>query len=505
MPLAIEIAAAQTPYRTLHEIAKELERGFVHRDPTQLEPRHETMTTTIRWSHDLLDDDAAEALVQLGVFVAPFEQNDAEAVIGRVDASRVLDTLVRHSLLKRSEHADRSTYHLPVPVQQYCAAELVRTGAETEILIAVAEWLLRYTDREFGDVWWRFSVIDEINPRFPHALTAIAALQSVGRADDAIRLASRLGGAARMFGRSDEVIALLTDPWPECADAESVADALVTVAQCADAVHGRRVVNQAVKRLHHLNALDDTVARQHQVFVQCEYTLWAIWAALLGDADFEPANEELRRARSIAAALDSPINHAQLEMWQSAVHLLTGDWNEAEVAALRSTENSVDTTFNHFATSCLAHARLQLGHPVAAVDLATRHPQRNRDNPHGDLLGIVAAIAQVRDGNTDDGLADIARIQNRARQTPFTIQQDDAAIAIAYIAHLMGHDDLTSKILETGVLGYGPWVGYLVTTMCRDLGIPLRGHLSRSVAESRDRSNRYGATAGRVLRELEQR
>ena len=62
LPLAIEIAAAQTPYRTLDEIASELGRGAVHRDLTQPESRHETMSAAIRWSHELLDPAAADAL-----------------------------------------------------------------------------------------------------------------------------------------------------------------------------------------------------------------------------------------------------------------------------------------------------------------------------------------------------------------------------------------------------------------------------------------------------------
>jgi hypothetical protein len=68
----------------------------------------------------------------------------------------------------------------------------------------------------------------------------------------------------------------------------------------------------------------------------------------------------------------------------------------------------------------------------------------------------------------------------------------------------MNRDDLTREILDTRVLGYGPWVGYLVTKMCRDLGVELRGYQGKSVAESRERSNRYGAIASRVLNELEQ-
>jgi len=227
-----------------------------------------------------------------------------------------------------------------------------------------------------------------------------------------------------------------------------------------------------------------------------------MWNALLGDADFGPTHKELRRARDQTEALDSPINRAQLATWQSAVHLVSGDWAAAEAAARRALEDSVDTTFDLFATSCLCHARLHLGDPHAALQHADRHPQRDGELTHGNLLGIAAAIAQVQGGDANNGLAAISHIQRRARQAPFVIQRDDAAIAIAYIARLLQHDDLTMQILETGVLGYGPWIGHLVPKMCRDLGIPLVGYASRSVAERQERSVFYGTVASRVLRQL---
>ena len=499
LPLAIEIAAAQTPYRTLHEIVDELERGIMHRDATQPEPRHESMAAVIRWSHELLDAPAADAFVRLGVFGGPFQLADAAAVIEPGDTGGVLDTLVRNSLIERCDEHGRSTYRLAVPVRQYCAAELERRGATTDVLVALAEWLLEFTDRPYGDVWWRLAVIDEIDRRVPDALSAIAALRSVGRTDDATRLASRLGGAGRQFGHADEFIELLIELWPDCDDAEAAADALVALVVCADAARRRRVVGGAVRRL---DDLEGRVGQRHQAFVHCERSLAAIWSALLGDADFGRVNDELRHARDAAGAFDSPIRHAHVEIWQSAVHLLDGDWTAAEAAARRLLQNSAGTVFDFFATSCLCHARLQLGDENEALQLATGPSQRRRDDPHGNLLGSVAAIARVQSGDIGDGLTEISHIQRRARRAPFAIQQDDAAIAIAYIAHLMHHDDLAAQILETGVLGYGPWIGYLVPTTCRDLGIPLQGHVNRSSAEAQERSNYYGTVAARVLDEL---
>ncbi len=101
----------------------------------------------------------------------------------------------------------------------------------------------------------------------------------------------------------------------------------------------------------------------------------------------------------------------------------------------------------------------------------------------------------------------MTKIQHRTRQTHFRIQQDDAAIAIAYTAHLLGHDDLTMEILETGTIGYGPWIGYLVPKMCHDLEIPLtgRGNYRKPVGERHERSDHYGMVANQVLDQLHER
>lgn len=271
---------------------------------------------------------------------------------------------------------------------------------------------------------------------------------------------------------------------------------------CADAARKDEVFSSA---LGLLDAIDGPAGRRNRIFVYCEKSLWIMWAARLAAANYEAADHKLQLARNLDESLGSPINRAQIEMWQGGIHLLAGDWPAAEAAARQSLHDSAGTEFDVFATSCLCHAKLQLADPDLALDLATGHPDRNSDTSFGNILGIVAAIARIQRGDTDSGLAQISEIQNRARQTPYSIHRDDAAISIAYIAHLLGHDDLALQILETGVGGYGPWIGYLVPKMCRDLRIPVTGHYSRTDAERRSRSDHYGTTASRVLNEINQR
>ncbi len=348
LPLAIEIAAAQTPYRTVHEIAAELELGIEHRDGTQRDPRHETMAAAIRWSHDLLDPHAADALIRLGVFVDAFEENDADAVMDHGATRRILDSLVRHSLLERAERQGRSTYRLPVPVQQYCTAELRRIGITTEVSIALAEWLLAFTDRPYGDVWWRLSVIDEVTPRLPHALSAIAALRTAGRIDDATRLASRLAGMASRSGSADDLIELLAELVPECDDTGATADALVALVECADASRRNDVMGSA---LGQLERFEGPIGRRHKAYVHCRKSLWSMWTARLTDEDYRAAYDQLRQARDQRDPAGGPIIRAMIEAWQSGVDLLAGDWAGAESAARRSLEDAIGTHQEFFASA----------------------------------------------------------------------------------------------------------------------------------------------------------
>ncbi len=499
LPLAIEIAAAQTPYRTLDEIAGELGQGVVHRDATQPETRHETMSAAIRWSHELLDSETADAFVRLGAFEAPFERADAHAVIQSDETSRVLDTLVRSTLIERSDRDGHSSYRLAVPVQQYCAAELARQGVTTGLPISYADWLLEFTDQPYGDVWWRFSVIDEIGVRLPNALSAVDALSTAGRINDATRLASRLGGAALLCGYTDELIDILHGLWPASDDAEATADALLAVVLCAD-VARRPEFGPA---LGLLAAMDGAAGERHRVYVHCLHSLLHMMAARLTDENYGPAQDELRRARECSNELASPINRAHVEKLESGIHLFTGEWVAAEAAARRALEDAPDTLIDLGATVSLCHALLQLCDADTALRYATTHPHHNTDTAYGDRLGMVAAIARIQLGDIDSGLAEISSIHQKTKRTPWAVQQDDLAIAIAYIAHLLGQDDLTLQILETGVVGFGPWTGHLIPAICRDLHIPLTGR-STDVETLRGGVH-LGATTDRILRELQQR
>ncbi len=166
--------------------------------------------------------------------------------------------------------------------------------------LALAEWLLEFTDRPYGDVFWRFPIAEEINDRWADALTGVAALRAAGRTDDATRLAGRLGGAGHLFGHTDELVELLSDLWPSCDDGEATADALLAQLLCADIA---RRPELSIAATGMLGSMEGPAGHRHRVFVHCLHALFLMFGAA---TDRRWLRAGTRRAREGTCARGSP-------------------------------------------------------------------------------------------------------------------------------------------------------------------------------------------------------
>jgi predicted ATPase/DNA-binding SARP family transcriptional activator len=133
IPLAIELAAARVSVLAPGQIAERL------RDSLQVLAagsrtaltRQQTLTATIDWSHDLLDDDERELFRRLGAFSGSFDLAAVEAVCdGQLD---VLGRLVDKSLLVVEEQDGVARYWLLDTVRHY-ARERMAEAAEQQAL-----------------------------------------------------------------------------------------------------------------------------------------------------------------------------------------------------------------------------------------------------------------------------------------------------------------------------------------------------------------------------------
>jgi predicted ATPase/DNA-binding SARP family transcriptional activator len=136
IPLALELAAARTHVLTLDEIADRLDDRFRflrywRRSP---EPRHETLGTTMAWSHDLLSEEERALHRRLSVFAGGFTLDATAAVCLDDDLDTALDLLTRlvdGSLVLASAVDGKTRYRMLETVRHY-AAERLAEAAETE-------------------------------------------------------------------------------------------------------------------------------------------------------------------------------------------------------------------------------------------------------------------------------------------------------------------------------------------------------------------------------------
>lgn len=142
LPLALELAAAQTRAFTLAQIAQRLnQRLDLPADPSSPAlPRQRTLRGLVEWSHDLLTEDERTLYRRLGAFAGGFTLEAAEPVCGAfpLTPQRVMDLLARlvdqSLVILRPEADGRSRYGLLEILRAHASEKL----AESNEAVAIA-------------------------------------------------------------------------------------------------------------------------------------------------------------------------------------------------------------------------------------------------------------------------------------------------------------------------------------------------------------------------------
>ena len=149
LPLAIELAAAQTSALTPAEIAQRLKGrdGVGSTAAGGVPPRRlQTMDATLDWSHDLLDARAQIAFRRLAVFSGGWTLEAAEAVCAYDgDRSTIASTvvaLVEHSLVVRDPVEAGGRFRMLAPIAEYAAGRLAASDEATDVAVAHAAYYL---------------------------------------------------------------------------------------------------------------------------------------------------------------------------------------------------------------------------------------------------------------------------------------------------------------------------------------------------------------------------
>jgi predicted ATPase/DNA-binding CsgD family transcriptional regulator len=147
LPLAIELAAVRTRVLTAEQILDRLTDRFalLTGGSRAALPRHQTLQTTVEWSHELLAADERTLLRRLCVFAGRFTLEDVESVCTSDDlpARRALDllsSLVDKSLVVREDARDLACYRLHETMREYCELKLREAGEEEDLGLRCTEY-----------------------------------------------------------------------------------------------------------------------------------------------------------------------------------------------------------------------------------------------------------------------------------------------------------------------------------------------------------------------------
>jgi predicted ATPase/DNA-binding NarL/FixJ family response regulator len=147
LPLAIELAAVRTRVLAVGQILDRLSDRFslLTGGGRAALPRHQTLQTTIEWSHDLLAEDERAVLRRSCVFAGGFTMEDAESVCvpEGTPASRALDlmaSLVDKSLVRREDANGIACYRLHETMREYARLKLKQADEEDTIELRCTEY-----------------------------------------------------------------------------------------------------------------------------------------------------------------------------------------------------------------------------------------------------------------------------------------------------------------------------------------------------------------------------
>ena len=211
LPLAIELAASATALLQPEALMARLD-SVLSDGPRDLPERQRSMTATLDWSHDLLEEAERELLVRLSVFPAGFSLAGAEAV-GGDDALRSLRVLLDHSLVSRGPDVQGiERFRLLEPVRQYAGTRLGAAG-RAEATGRVADHVLQLARELEPDLRGAAltAALDLVEAELPTVRLAFSHLVGTGRLDDAGELVWRLWLFLALRGHAREGLAWLAE------------------------------------------------------------------------------------------------------------------------------------------------------------------------------------------------------------------------------------------------------------------------------------------------------
>lgn len=139
VPLALELAAARIRVLSPGMLLDRLDRRLpmLAGDTRDLPDRQRTIEATIEWSVSLLDADARDLLVRLGVFAGDFSLEAVEAVAAgvpaQVDTLTLLADLIDNSLVRSRDVREIALFGMLGTVREFAVARLESSPHAAEV------------------------------------------------------------------------------------------------------------------------------------------------------------------------------------------------------------------------------------------------------------------------------------------------------------------------------------------------------------------------------------
>ena len=150
IPLAIEIAAAQTRALPIDALAERLDQRFawLNKRVGETTSRQHTLHTLIDWSYGLLNAQERSVLRRLSVFVGGWTLEAAEAIVAQGEpGAEVLAKLVDSSLVVFGADVGRRRYGMHETIHQFAQEQLRGSGQEADALERHARYYAKFVSR----------------------------------------------------------------------------------------------------------------------------------------------------------------------------------------------------------------------------------------------------------------------------------------------------------------------------------------------------------------------
>jgi predicted ATPase/DNA-binding SARP family transcriptional activator len=157
IPLALELAAARVAVLSVQQIAARLDDRFslLTTGSRTVLARQQTLRALIDWSHDLLSETERVLFRRLSVFVDGWSLPAANAVVGDLKNSNILDIitqLVNKSLLLAEPAQDGDLrYRFLDTIRQYAHDKLVESGEEERLRQRHCAWAISFAEIADGE------------------------------------------------------------------------------------------------------------------------------------------------------------------------------------------------------------------------------------------------------------------------------------------------------------------------------------------------------------------